>query len=586
MKRVSMIVRWILIDTGLSDEFAHLGRDIVPLVHPILGFGGQEVNPTGMIRLPVHFSNKLKSKNLEVDFVDVPTAYNVIAGRPTLHKEKKKSIQEKRRGGYISGSPLFSCPSSSEAPASVSKGLVAPSPAPSPSPEGGINCTSSGLYLRPADTRPHNGDRHQSSCPPETLGPVSLRRYVNTLRYQHDPPCSLAWATFSTPAAASASAFISASSSWGCKPFFSASRASRSTFSFSQHRWYQVTNSCSLWHSVAALTTRANASAIATSSSVTLRVSEVPGVARSQDLTALVRTWPVRLKEVGGRPQGAQGGTTRSLRSGTYGLRRGGLSLLTFEVPRGRPFGSDFPRMSRGGCRSLIGMAFGSLTLANRRVFSRAVREGALVRRSGLIRGLPTKKGKQGGSKVLKHTFLACWLTRRCLSSSRGRSALAATCSGVASLVSKTRLPVNRLTLPPLEALHGLYCLSYKHGDESRLMVLPYVKLEVTGRPSLFSRGHPQGSGTFPQPDSRWTKRKSYLQCFTFDFFSMAIIKPGLLLKQYHPKSPRKPKTVVKSRMINSYTFCGRLIHGGIRLEHHEGIPSGQKVLLLEDHPL
>jgi len=65
-------------------------RDIVPLVHPILGFGGQEVNPTGMIRLPVCFGDKIKSKNLEVDFlvVDVPTAYNVILGRPTLHKVK------------------------------------------------------------------------------------------------------------------------------------------------------------------------------------------------------------------------------------------------------------------------------------------------------------------------------------------------------------------------------------------------------------------------------------------------------------------------------------------------------------------
>ena len=45
-------------------------------------------------------------------------------------------------------------------------------------------------------------------------------------------------------------------------------------------------------------------------------------------------------------------------------------------------------------------------------------------------------------------------------------------------------------------------------------------------------------SGIFPQPDSRWTKRKSYFQCFTFHFFSMAGIKAGLLLKQHHPKSP------------------------------------------------
>ena len=71
-------------------KFTYPGRDIIPLVHPILGFGRHKVNPTGMIRLPVRFGDKLKSKNLEVDFlvVDVPTTYNVILGHPTLHKVK------------------------------------------------------------------------------------------------------------------------------------------------------------------------------------------------------------------------------------------------------------------------------------------------------------------------------------------------------------------------------------------------------------------------------------------------------------------------------------------------------------------
>ncbi|KAJ8430631.1 hypothetical protein Cgig2_008311 [Carnegiea gigantea] len=60
------------------------------------------LNPTGMIRLPMCFGDKIKSKNLEVDFivVDVPTAYNVILGRPTLHKynpkAKKKRIMRRR----------------------------------------------------------------------------------------------------------------------------------------------------------------------------------------------------------------------------------------------------------------------------------------------------------------------------------------------------------------------------------------------------------------------------------------------------------------------------------------------------------
>jgi len=43
-----------------------------------------------MIRLPVRFGDKTKSESLEVDFLiaDVPMAYNVILGRPNLHKVK------------------------------------------------------------------------------------------------------------------------------------------------------------------------------------------------------------------------------------------------------------------------------------------------------------------------------------------------------------------------------------------------------------------------------------------------------------------------------------------------------------------
>jgi len=99
MKGASAIVRRILIDIGSSvdiipcdylKKLAYLGRDIVPLVYPILGFGGQEVNPIGMIRLPLCFGDKVKAKNLEMDFlvVDVPTAYKIILERPTFHKVK------------------------------------------------------------------------------------------------------------------------------------------------------------------------------------------------------------------------------------------------------------------------------------------------------------------------------------------------------------------------------------------------------------------------------------------------------------------------------------------------------------------
>jgi len=52
-------------------KLAYPGRDIVPLVHPLLGFRGQEVNPTGVICLPVCFGDKGRAKNVEVDFLVV-----------------------------------------------------------------------------------------------------------------------------------------------------------------------------------------------------------------------------------------------------------------------------------------------------------------------------------------------------------------------------------------------------------------------------------------------------------------------------------------------------------------------------------
>ncbi|KAJ8428754.1 LOW QUALITY PROTEIN: hypothetical protein Cgig2_003068 [Carnegiea gigantea] len=99
MKVASAIVRRILINAGSSvdiitwdclKKLKYPGREIIPLVHPILGFGGQEVNPTRMIHLSLRFGDKTKAKTLEVDFlvVDVLIAYNVILGRHTLHMVK------------------------------------------------------------------------------------------------------------------------------------------------------------------------------------------------------------------------------------------------------------------------------------------------------------------------------------------------------------------------------------------------------------------------------------------------------------------------------------------------------------------
>ncbi|KAJ8427411.1 hypothetical protein Cgig2_000605 [Carnegiea gigantea] len=85
MKVANAIVQRIFIDVRSSvdiiiwdclKKLKHPGREIVHLVHPILGFGGK--------------NDKTKTRNLEVDFlvVDVPLAYNVILGRATLHKAK------------------------------------------------------------------------------------------------------------------------------------------------------------------------------------------------------------------------------------------------------------------------------------------------------------------------------------------------------------------------------------------------------------------------------------------------------------------------------------------------------------------
>ncbi|KAJ8445063.1 LOW QUALITY PROTEIN: hypothetical protein Cgig2_022583 [Carnegiea gigantea] len=152
------------------------------------------------------------------------------------------------------------------------------------------------------------------------------------------------------------------------------------------------------------------------------------------------------------------------------------------------------------------------------------------------------------------------------------------------------RFPVTRLALAPLRALHRFYCPSHKLRDGPGLIVLLYVELEVAGRFPPFSRGFsktvPNGFTLVPvrnisPTDSRRTKRRSYFQYFTLDFFSMAVMNPNLLLKQYHPKFAvslealwtRESETVVESRMINCYTFGGWLIHGCIRLGDYEGVP-------------
>ncbi|KAJ8438963.1 LOW QUALITY PROTEIN: hypothetical protein Cgig2_018874 [Carnegiea gigantea] len=231
--------------------------------------------------------------------------------------------------------------------------------------------------------------------------------------------------------------------------------------------------------------------------------------------------------------------------------------MTDFSIAEGRPSDSRVPHLRRGRCHGLS--------------------EGGACEKNNLVSKIQRSR-ERGMNKVIDCTCLACWVTRRCLFSSRRRSTSPATWwspqsrrpstlpslalykakgksapntkvisigttntfgkifkdqragRGEKEIIRKKlqlrqliqKLSVARLALPPLGALHGLNCLSHKLGDGPRPVALTYVKLE---------------SGTSSQLDSRRTKRKSYFQCFTFDFFSMAIMKPDLLLKQHHPRS-------------------------------------------------
>ncbi|KAJ8419331.1 hypothetical protein Cgig2_015420 [Carnegiea gigantea] len=194
-----------------------------------------------MIHLPVRFGDKIKSKGLEVDFltVDVPVAYNVIAGWPTLHR--------------------------------VKTGLVASSPAASPSVEAGINSASSGS--RPARTHPQSEDR------PRNIGLLQTRWRGSARPYRGARGCQSGLADRLTP--------------WLGPHQLRPSPADAAALSSQSHkppglpvrRWYRVTSPSSRQHSATAFIPRAKTSTIASSSSVTFGGSEGPVATESQDLT-------------------------------------------------------------------------------------------------------------------------------------------------------------------------------------------------------------------------------------------------------------------------------------------------------------
>ncbi|KAJ8433484.1 hypothetical protein Cgig2_004422 [Carnegiea gigantea] len=66
LKVANALACQILIDTGSSTDIIaweclqklkYLGKDITPLVHPILGFGGQPINLVGIVRLHLQFGD-------------------------------------------------------------------------------------------------------------------------------------------------------------------------------------------------------------------------------------------------------------------------------------------------------------------------------------------------------------------------------------------------------------------------------------------------------------------------------------------------------------------------------------------------
>ncbi|RRT71280.1 hypothetical protein B296_00031874 [Ensete ventricosum] len=90
-------VKCIMIDIGSSidilylDAFHELGmtnRDLIPMTSTLTGFTDDAITPEGVATLPVTFGDEPRIKTLMVHFmvVDLPSAYNVIIGRPTLNK--------------------------------------------------------------------------------------------------------------------------------------------------------------------------------------------------------------------------------------------------------------------------------------------------------------------------------------------------------------------------------------------------------------------------------------------------------------------------------------------------------------------
>ncbi|XP_065007888.1 uncharacterized protein LOC135638614 [Musa acuminata AAA Group] len=90
-------VKRVMVDTGSSvdvlyfDAFNRLGLtqgDLTPAASTHIGFTGDSISPLGTIVLPITIGEEPRVKMVMTTFmvVDLPSAYNVILGRPTLNK--------------------------------------------------------------------------------------------------------------------------------------------------------------------------------------------------------------------------------------------------------------------------------------------------------------------------------------------------------------------------------------------------------------------------------------------------------------------------------------------------------------------
>ncbi|KAJ8433849.1 hypothetical protein Cgig2_032060 [Carnegiea gigantea] len=436
---------------------------------------------------------------------------------------KTKGGEEKTRGGfYTSDSPSSSCSSSSEAPASVSRGLVASSSAISPSVEGGINSTS--LGLRPSRAHPHSEGRPRSNCHPETHWPGSARPYGGTRGCQSglagiSPP--LLGPHKPRPSPADATALPSRSH--GCpdppavfrSPVGTARRAPPAASTPQQpsplerrpRPWLLLPRSP--W------------------GDLNPRSCQAPGLNYVLDKRELGGR--VRLNERVGKGHWSLGSWLLQLGKG-----RGALAWLgCVPLMTGSPIGEG----------PIARLSPPPLAMGQR------PRPHPAVPRSSAFSEPASSRRAQG--RVPARKRLSLYISRE---NEQGRSDESGHVPYLLGLLSNKALP---LLLPPAfgvsRHLFGsgvpgledhqcrphLICIKQKGSQGWAKAYHPCVyKTGSSGRSSVRRSWVPRRGSARAFPHSSQGRPPNLIpNCFTFDFFSMAVMKPDLLLKQYHPKS-------------------------------------------------